>query len=387
MSTYFLLLGSTPLLSLAEIKAIKPAAQLVAPSNKLVSVELENDAEAKQLMSILGGTIKILKAEKELKANDLDQIHTEMAQFLSTQQSDRPKIVFTITIYGQNQLFAFKDISLVDVKKQLKEMGIKSRFWESIANSFSVANILHHPTYIELSLVTTRDELFLARTVAIQDLDDWTKRDRQKPYANRKKGMLPPKVARMMVNMALQNSRQGVVYDPFCGSGTILMEAAQLGVSVVGSDFDANAVEGTKRNLEWLTEEYHLKTKLGVFKADVSQVNLDNLPSKVENIVTEPFLGKQTPNPKQLPGIFKGLEKLYLGAFKRWSLLLTDQARVVIVFPLVTMEKRRFSLETLIDKLVVWGYTPQIEPIIYSRPNATVQRQIFVFKFDRQIKG
>jgi len=64
------------------------------------------------------------------------------------------------------------------------------------------------------------------KTVAVQDFEDWGKRDYGRPEAEGHIGMLPPKVARMMVNLAQVN----YILDPFCGTGTILMEALTLGL-------------------------------------------------------------------------------------------------------------------------------------------------------------
>lgn len=57
-----------------------------------------------------------------------------------------------------------------------------------------------------------------------------------------------PRIARAMVNLA-QPPPAGVVWDPFCGTGGHLLEAADMGLRVVGSDVDPRMVEGTRANL------------------------------------------------------------------------------------------------------------------------------------------
>ena len=99
-------------------------------------------------------------------------------------------------------------------------------------------------------------------------------------------------------------------------------------------------------------------------------------------------MGKQKPNAAKLPFVFKGLEKLYLGAFKHWTTLLADGASVVIIFPAVAIENKHgktitYNLESLIDKLAQFGYTTLSEPILYHRPQAVVQRQIYRFRFNK----
>jgi tRNA (guanine10-N2)-dimethyltransferase len=61
---------------------------------------------------------------------------------------------------------------------------------------------------------------------------------------------MPPKLARCMVNLARASSGC-LVLDPFCGSGSILLEAGAVGCRVVGSDVNDVMVEGCSRNLRY----------------------------------------------------------------------------------------------------------------------------------------
>lgn len=59
---------------------------------------------------------------------------------------------------------------------------------------------------------------------------------------------LPWKLARTMVNLSSLNENQ-VVCDPFCGTGTILLEAESMGIRSIGIDFDNKMCEITRKNL------------------------------------------------------------------------------------------------------------------------------------------
>lgn len=59
---------------------------------------------------------------------------------------------------------------------------------------------------------------------------------------------LEPRLARALVNLA-RGAPGRTLYDPFCGTGGILLEAAALGLRVVGSDLDERMVEGSGANL------------------------------------------------------------------------------------------------------------------------------------------
>lgn len=60
---------------------------------------------------------------------------------------------------------------------------------------------------------------------------------------------LPPKMARALINLA-RTPPGGLVADPMCGTGGILLEAASMGMRIVGSDLDPAMAEGARRNLE-----------------------------------------------------------------------------------------------------------------------------------------
>lgn len=59
---------------------------------------------------------------------------------------------------------------------------------------------------------------------------------------------LSPRYARALLNLCGVSDDKRVL-DPFCGTGGILIEAALLGGSIVGSDIDPEMVAGTEANL------------------------------------------------------------------------------------------------------------------------------------------
>ena len=88
-------------------------------------------------------------------------------------------------------------------------------------------------------------------TKAIQPIESLGERDFGRPYRDAKSGMLPPKLAMMMINLAGQ-SLGATILDPFCGSGTILMEAATIGyTNLMGSDISPKAIDDTRQNFAW----------------------------------------------------------------------------------------------------------------------------------------
>jgi 23S rRNA G2445 N2-methylase RlmL len=70
------------------------------------------------------------------------------------------------------------------------------------------------------------------------------------------RGALRPAVAAALVRIASQGRGRPRIWDPFCGSATILCEAAEQGYEVWGTDIDPEAVEASRENLAAVKREY-----------------------------------------------------------------------------------------------------------------------------------
>ncbi|MEM1798843.1 MAG: methyltransferase domain-containing protein, partial [Candidatus Jordarchaeales archaeon] len=92
---------------------------------------------------------------------------------------------------------------------------------------------------------------------------------------------MSPFTARTMVNLARALSGH-ILLDPFCGSGSILIEAALIGCRVVGGDIDPRMVRGAKANFNY----YQIDGDLLIGDARY-------LPfSSVDRVVTDPPYGR-----------------------------------------------------------------------------------------------
>jgi tRNA (guanine10-N2)-dimethyltransferase len=61
--------------------------------------------------------------------------------------------------------------------------------------------------------------------------------------------VMMPRLARALVNIS-QVQPGEILYDPFCGTGGILLEASLAGAGILGSDFDPSMVAGCRENLD-----------------------------------------------------------------------------------------------------------------------------------------
>lgn len=64
----------------------------------------------------------------------------------------------------------------------------------------------------------------IGQTVWVQDIDAYSQRDmgRERSMVV---GMMPPKLAQMMINFATKGDKKLQIWDSFCGLGTTLIES------------------------------------------------------------------------------------------------------------------------------------------------------------------
>ena len=77
---------------------------------------------------------------------------------------------------------------------------------------------------VEFMIFAGASYFTVAETVWIQDIESYSERDMNRDRSMTV-GMMPPKLAQMMINMATRGEFGTIVWDPFCGLGTTLIEA------------------------------------------------------------------------------------------------------------------------------------------------------------------
>ena len=144
-----------------------------------------------------------------------------------------------------------------------------------------VANAL--PAYPDLVnpqhrfLVAAQADRLWFGEILVEPLRDYRKHD-AKPY--RTSSSLSARLARALVNLVAPPAQ--TILDPFCGTGSILLEAAALGLPAFGSDHNIKMATMSRRNLAHFG--YSAQVELGSAQ-DCSQ--------NVDAIVTDLPYGRQ----------------------------------------------------------------------------------------------
>ena len=376
---YLFFLGRTVELCFAELEVVLERHGHVSGISRgsgNIAYVTEINIDVSSMISVLGGTKKIAVS---LSKHDISSIEDAILVCVEdlAQNSHGTKVEFGVSVIGSSEEIDAEKV----IKKKLKELGVKARFIRGGEDGLNAAQIKHNKA-LDYHIIQEQEKYIVAKTLVVQDVDDWSKRDYEKPYRDAKRGMLPPKLARMIVNLSIGNAlpEKSIVLDPFCGSGTVLMEALMLGASSVGSDIAQEAVHGAGKNLFWLKEQWHVKQEYSLSVQDAVHISKQTIGRSVTSVATEPFLGKQNPSIDAAKNILKGLEKMYLGFLKNLTLILEPGSNVVMIFPQLTFGKSVKNMHSLIDRLESLGYTREKGPYLYTRPHTIVQREIYLLR-------
>lgn len=278
MTQYVFQLWREPELSFTELKCLF---QGVVREGDFVFLDAEKEtilSRAKELW----GTIKIAEIVHSniSRADILSSSLNIVEQYIMPEKKLR---IAVDTFVPALSSLPFK------IKDTLKKQGNSVRVVQHEPNGrVKNATTIHEKLIsngCELMIVPGKNGFILARTIWVQDIDAYSQRDigRERSMVV---GMMPPKLAQMIINFATKGDKKLQIWDSFCGLGTTLIESIHAGyTSLLGSDIAETMIQATKKN----TLEKNVNTT--VFLHDARKIDSYKL-SQVTVIVTEGMLGK-----------------------------------------------------------------------------------------------
>jgi len=425
---YSAFLGHQPQISVAELSSAIEDFSLKEILEERIAVFDSMEELDQDFLDTLGGTILIAKriTEENLEIDDIPKI------LLNEVPAKRGKVTFSLRAVGipkQAVRGLYKKCKI-----KFKESGRGCRYTGNDKKPAHTA-ILHKEGLIEgktgceLAVIMkgTEDEktLWIGRTIAAHDIDKYTRRDMQKPVRDTTVGLLPPKLAQVMLNFGKWLVNEGergtafakatavkkgkgesdikkkktnldeiTILDPFCGTGVIPMEALLRGWNVFASDVSLKAVNGCNKNIEWLRKEEKIFKKdvpSEVFKHDaLKPFELTELP---DVIVTETSLGPpltDRPNVKDVGKMKTQSEKLQI-AFLENAAKTLPGVPIVCAWPAWRQKGGWVHLEKVWSAIDSLGYLPMLPPsaephnpkhlsLFYCRSDQFVGREMVLLK-------
>lgn len=418
---YAFILGRVYTLSLAELlqvlTSLEFAYKVLACSPEVVVIETDKPINTEAMHARLGGTIKIIrlfdtfqKKGKEIPSQVLTNYFTfkRIKQYFHEYAGKKQ---FGVSIYSLDPSIRYREeatrIAFL-IKKALQDQAqsvraVLPQFPSQALSSVQVTENQLLQKGAEIVLVCGNQRMFIGKTLVVQNYEDYGRRDYQRPARDEKVGMIPPKVAQTMINLATPLKPLDYILDPFCGCGTILQEAILMGYRAIGSDIEQKMIENSEKNLEWFRNRYDVApNRYKLFKSNAAEISIQMPNYKVAAVVTEGTLGPiyfKLPKKAEMLANFKTLSKLYDQVFKEFKKFLTEGSKVVISLPAYKINMSDYEFMANLDFVGENGYTvldplPEFlsvkykflkvtprKSLIYDRNDQVVAREIFVFKY------
>ncbi len=389
MNRYVFLLGREAALGAAEVVATGRFSSIDAAASggevlvASTDVALENP---QAFLDRIGGTVKLAEVVVEVAGQpSLDDL-------LALLPSEG-KVHFGISWYG-GQVPDLEKLGR-QLKSALQARDRSARFVSSRSNPLSSVIVrtqkLLGQRGCELDVVQGNGmPTLLCRTLAAQNFIEYGRRDAGRPSRNINRGMLPPKVAQVLLNLA-QVKPGDTVLDPFCGTGTVLQEALVMGAGrAIGRDVDDDAVEEATENLSWLPRRAQVTGTWEVYRHDARQVDRKLADGSIDAVVTEPLLGPLRP-PRQHEAVLRlvgELQQLYRASFVAAAAALKPGGRLVAVLPVIGEVSSadlgglpNLSPISLLPQDLAARFGLDIgQRIVYRRPGQAVGRAVVAYE-------
>jgi len=423
MNLFAFELGRVKDICLAELYSVLGAENFVEMIGSFAIFKVkETNNFQHDLQDRLGGTIKIAQivesfqpSENGPKKQIEDSLERILTDHFKNQSGKIPFAITTINIPDDPKVFL--KFFLTFSKKILKSLGLNSRFVNKPWVNPTSAQIYKSRSVEKGADITilanqkstdtwTNRTIYITKTVSIQNIDLYSVRDYEKPFRDPTMGMLPPKLAQIMLNLADPQEKAKTVYDPFCGSGTILIESLIRGKNVVGSDIDQKAVGGTISNLRWISEKLKNRqtngegaiSKFRVFAKDATTLSAKDFKKAEDTaaqvnftpdvIVSETYLGEPMsylPKREVTDKIFSSIAGMHESWLQKAAKILPKNSKIVICIPAfragpgIYLQFPNFNKIAKRSGLTIIEQTNK-KPLIYDREGQIVAREIVVMQ-------
>ncbi len=320
----------------------------------------------------LGGTQKLAI---ELEAKPLDFLRN----------LPEGKITLGVSDYSQKASRKTAAIEALKLKKILARHGRSVRVVENKEAVLSTATSLHNglsgKNERKVELIKVEDKWY--KVIGVQDIDAYSKRDQARPARDAKVGMLPPKLAQILINLCGPLKSNARILDPFCGTGVVLQEALLMGYQAYGTDISERMIDYSKRNLEWLTA-HNQNNKL--FQAQQGDATSFTWQGPIDAVACEGYLGKPmslTPPEIKLKTEKQECSNIILGFLKNLASQIKPGTPVVIACPAWLRENNTYSRLEILDEIENLGYNvnnKSREGLLYHRDGQIVARDIIILR-------
>jgi SAM-dependent methyltransferase len=396
------ILGRQPALGLAELERLYGPAR-IRPLKGAALLDIDAaDINFKRL----GGTIKVARILNVIDSLKWPQLIDYLLKTVPQHLQFLPDGKFTLGVSAYDLPVSAGQINkdLLKVKKVIKNTARPVRIVPNKLPHLNSAQVLHNKLTSrgawELVFIKDGNQTILAQTMFVQDIEAYAARDQARPKRDARVGMLPPKLAQILINLAVgdlesklpesDNKAFGLtrltVLDPFCGTGVVLQEALLMGYSVVGADLEPRMVEYAKTNLLWLVKNNpSIQGRVVLESGDATSQQWP--PFSV--LASELYLGRplnSLPGPEKLKTIINDVNTITKKFLKNLAGQIKPGRQLCLAVPAWQKPDGSFIHLPVIDQITDMGYNyldlkhGRREDLVYSREGQTVARQLLILE-------
>lgn len=374
--TFLFVLGREPKISLAELEAIFSSSKV-----KQIGANLAQVTARTVSLDHLGGTVKV--------AQIIDQ---PIQDFLSNLPAG--KITLGISDYSEHANPRKTWELALKYKNLLKRHGRNVRLVPNGKSPILSSAASHHN---QLGEKTNHIEIvkygkYTGISTGAQNITAYAKRDQARPARDAFVGMLPPKLAQILINLATAGAKTGTVLDPFCGTGVILQESILMGYSAYGTDLSEKMIDYSRKNLDWITKRTPRLQKPNAPKLHLEPGDATNHKwqlTQPDFVASEIYLGHPLSAPPaevKLKALQQDAKALLIGFLKNLSSQLPANAQIALATPAWKRPDGSYSGVNILDEIDKLGYNAikyryaSYDDLLYYREDQIVARQIIVLR-------
>ena len=396
---YLAVLGRLADISLAELTAqFGDSVKKIAPN--LAVFESDKTVDINRF----GGTLKFGRLIAEKPVDYLLNLNDENGKFTG-------KFIIGISDYSKGARKFKAQGEALKIKRLLAKNGRSTRVLQNTDAALSTATSHHNQMgekagHVEF-LINGREWYVL---VGVQNITAYKNRDQARPARDAKVGMLPPKLAQILINLCGPLPKGARVLDPFCGTGVVLQEAILDGYEAYGTDISERIIEFSKRNMDWLTARENdssavalpgshplaseaarpsLTTRRGTFSLAVGDATSFQWDEKIDAVACETYLGapmSQPPAEIKLKEQKQECKSIILGFLKNISSQIEPRTPLALAVPAWLRPNNHYERLNILDEIKDMGYNVvklnhlSQEDMLYFREGQIVAREIIVLR-------
>ncbi len=400
------ILGRQPALGLAELESLYGADAVSVVNPRVAGLNLH---ASEVDFGRLGGSTRVAHVMTTLPTTDWKALERKLPELITELALTLPdgKIQLGLSAFGLKISPAKLNAAGLTLKKTLRTRTDRSvRITPNPEVELNTAQVLHNhltsPTGIELLLIASNNgDTVVARTTQTQDIDSYTLRDRGRPKRDARVGMLPPKLAQIIINLAgthlppstktdrslpyNQHPPQAQLLDPFCGTGVLLQEAILLGYAVQGTDIEPRMIDYTRTNLDWANTTF--RNAPAPYTLEQGDATTHQWKQPVDLVACETYLGRPftaKPSSEVLAQTVSEVNLILKKFLQNIHGQLVSGTRLCLAVPAWQTAPGQFKHLPLIDQVGELRYNRvslehvQASQLLYYREDQIVARELLV---------